>query len=180
MSITLDKQQAVKENIEQAIWSVFENQNYAASTTLIGSASSVLKDLLSDGSFRKTTSNLFPEISERKIYEELDKIWNFCKHAKKKSEKKILLEEEDTLISILLVIRDYRTLYANTTLLMGSYELWFCAKNQSFFECFPDEKRVVIVQEFGELYKEELLSVQIKKGWMVIKKHIEKRSLPAG
>ena len=177
MRITFDKQQAAKENIEQAIWSVFENKNYAASITLIGSASSVLKDLLSDRSFRKTTSKLFPEI---RVYKELDKIWNFCKHVEKKNEKEISIEVEDTLILILLVIMDYRTLYANTTLLMQSYELWFCAKNRSFFEGFPDEKRVVIVQEFGELYKEELLSVQIEKGWMVIKKHIEKRSLPAG
>ncbi|MBU6339239.1 MAG: hypothetical protein KGQ36_04610 [Rickettsiales bacterium] len=169
--MVIDKKQVVKDNIEQAIYSLFQNQNYAASKTLIGSASSVLKDLLRDESFRKTTANLFPEIEERKIYEELDKSWNFFKHANNKDEKEIEIEVEDILKETLLVIRDYRALYIDPTLLMQSYELWFFAKDKSFFELLPHEKRASIIEEFGKLYEEELFT-QIKKGWVVIKKHI--------
>lgn len=167
MMIKIDKQQVVKENIEWAIRSLFESQ-LCASTTLIGAASSVLKDLLKDKSSRKTTSNLFPEIEEKKIYEELDKIWNFCKHAKKEDEVEAEISINSASDRIMLAIRDYRALYTDPTLLMQLYELWFCAKDLNFLNQLPNEWKEEVIKKFGKLYNEER-SEQIRKGWSVIK-----------
>lgn len=163
MIVKVDKITVAGCQLDTAIELILSDKDVVSAVVLVHSAWSVAKDLLK---IRKIESSrtwmpeFFPDSSEREVWNQLDLVWNFCKHAKDDPDNHIKFKADYIEVALFLALYDFSQLSVKSKA-MEIYEVWFIAKNEKVFvqhEVFSQASKV-----FPELSKNTIY-VQKKIG----------------
>ncbi|ADB38011.1 hypothetical protein [Spirosoma linguale] len=145
--ISLDKIEAVKVQLNTAIELIFSSSHDIPVIVLVYGAWSILKDLLPITTTRNWVRECNPLMDADKLFNKLNAVWNFCKHADRDPDKIIQYPKDIGELALILAIHDFAQL-SEQTLAMDVYQLWAFAKYRQILgqhdvlsegiELFPD------------------------------------------
>ena len=123
----IDKIDVIRSQLETAIELLFLDRHPIPICNLVYSAWSVAKDILIQKnltSSREYINNIFPEEKTKETMRNLEKVWNFSKHAKNDPHCCLQFPADWAETSLAFAIHDFAFL-AEETIVMQIYIDWF-------------------------------------------------------
>lgn len=132
----INKIEAAKQQLDSAIFLLFNDKEPVAIHSLICSAWRILKDLLKSKSSIEFSVQAFSgQYTRKEIFETLNKVYNFSKHADSSDDpESLFLNEKDNDCLLMMALYDYSHI-SELTWSMQVFQLWhYAVVEESFYD----------------------------------------------